>query len=138
MNPAKLVLIVDDHRDNLAMYTSYLQAHGYRVLEARDGDAAVRVARESAPDLIVMDLLLPKLDGCAAATLLKSRPETARIPIIAMTASYFEGDREKAIKAGCDAYLMKPCLPQHLLKEVQRMIGPGGSKPVAVGRPRAP
>jgi two-component system cell cycle response regulator DivK len=118
-----LVLIVDDHFDNRAIYRSIFVHLGYEVVEAVDGDEAITMAGARHPDVILMDMTLPGRDGWSATRALKAAPTTAGIPIIALTAHASEADREKALAAGCDAYLPKPAMPRAVADEVARLIG---------------
>lgn len=117
------VLIVEDHRDQREMYATYFAAKGFRALTATDGPSAIIAARTEQPDVIVMDLSLPHIDGWEATRRLKRDPATADIPIIACTAHVLGGSCERAVDAGCSAYLTKPCLPAHLFAEVKRVLG---------------
>lgn len=123
-----LVLIVDDFQDNREMYVQYLSFHGYRVAEAVDGHDALGKAMALHPDLIVMDLSLPGLDGWEATRRLKKGATTRAIPVIALTGHAMAGHEEGARDAGCDSYLTKPCVPADLAAEIQRVLagrGPG-------------
>ena len=102
------ILYVEDNDDNIFVVHRRLSRWGHTVLVARDGREGVAMARSERPDLIVMDLSLPTLDGWGATRILKSSPETKEIPILALTAHAMAGDREKAIAAGCDDYATKP------------------------------
>lgn len=102
------ILYIEDNDDNLFMLSRRLRRRGYDVLAARDGRSGVKAALESLPDLILMDLVLPELDGWAATRELKSLPETSAIPVIAVSSHAMSGDREKALAAGCDDYHTKP------------------------------
>jgi CheY-like chemotaxis protein len=117
-----LVLIVDDDRDARAMYRTYLRHSGCKVRTARDGTKAIDQVRRHAPDVIVMDLAMPNLDGWTASTWLKSSPATAHIPIIALSA--MPRARASARAAGCDAFLAKPCLPDLLWWEIRALLHP--------------
>jgi two-component system, cell cycle response regulator DivK len=116
------VLVVEDDPDNLGMVVKVLTVEGYAILEARDGASAVAVARREHPDLIIMDLGMPGMDGWEASRRLKADPETADIPIIALTAFAMRGDEERARGAGCDGYLSKPCRPQTIRETVHRFL----------------
>jgi CheY-like chemotaxis protein len=120
----KTVLLVEDNEDNLVVYRTILEHVGFRVLEARDGEEGVNSARQFLPDLILMDISIPKLDGWEATQRLKSDPTTSIIPIIALTAHALEEDRQKALQAGCDGYLAKPVEPRRVVQEVERFVGP--------------
>ncbi len=119
----KTVLVVDDDPDSRNICTLFLQHHGYRVLEAGDGAEGVRRAQEDRPDMVLMDVTLPVLDGWAATRRLKEQPETSTIPVVILTGHALEEDRERARSAGGDGYLPKPCPPRRILEEVQRLIG---------------
>jgi two-component system cell cycle response regulator DivK len=121
---AKRILVVEDDTDNRRIVVKVLTVEGYEVLEATDGRSALATARKEHPDLIIMDLAMPGLDGWQAATQLKSDPKVADIPIIALTAFAMRGDEEKAREAGCDGYLSKPCRPQTIREVVRRYLRP--------------
>ena len=121
---AKIVLLVEDNEDNLVVYRTILEHVGYRVIEARDGEEGVTQARRQLPDLILMDISIPKMDGWEATQRLKADASTRGIPIIALTAHALEEDRQKAQQAGCDGYLAKPVEPRRVVQEVERFIGP--------------
>lgn len=126
----KQVLVVDDDLDHRSICTTILRHQGYDVLEAGDGEEAIRVAREQLPDVIVMDGMLPTLDGWAATERLKGAPETEHIPVIMLTARALTQDRERSWGAGVDRYLAKPCEPLRIAEEVRSCVGaPDGSDP---------
>ena len=108
------VLHVEDLEDNRGLVRQIIARIGARLLEAVDGDEGVRIARREKPDLILMDLSLPVLDGWQATTLLKSDPETKDIPVVALTAHAMAGDEQRARQAGCDDYMAKPIDPEKL------------------------
>src|SRR3954465_4137093 len=118
-----LILVVDDYQDAREMYAEYLQFSGFRVAEAKNGNEAVEQAFALKPDLILMDLSLPGMDGWEAARRLKAGARTKRIPIVALTGHALAGASEGAKKAGCDSFVTKPCLPADLVVEVRRMLG---------------
>jgi len=120
----KTVLLVEDNEDNLVVYRTILEHVGYRVIEARDGEEGVTQARQEMPDLILMDISIPKIDGWEATQRLKADSATRQIPIIALTAHALEEDRQKAVQAGCDGYLAKPVEPRRVVQEVERFVGP--------------
>jgi len=120
--PGPLILVVDDYQDAREMYAEYLQYSGFRVAEARNGNEAVTQARSLKPDLILMDLSLPGMDGWEATRVLKADEETRNIPIVALTGHALAGASEGARKAGCDSFVTKPCLPDDLVVEVRRML----------------
>jgi CheY-like chemotaxis protein len=117
-----LILVVDDYQDAREMYAEYLQYSGFRVAEAKNGNEAVAQARSLRPDLILMDLSLPGMDGWEATRVLKADEETKDIPIVALTGHALAGASEGARKAGCDSFVTKPCLPDDLVVEVRRML----------------
>lgn len=122
----KTVLIVEDQLDTLAIHSAYLERHGYRVLRAEDGAAGVDSARRHHPDLILMDLSVPRVNGLAATEMLKGDPETGHIPIVIVTAHTYGSVGRRAFAAGCDGFLAKPLDPRRVLEEVEQRIGPSG------------
>ena len=120
---APLILVVDDYQDAREMYAEYLQFSGFRVAEARNGNEAVEQAFALKPDLILMDLSLPGMDGWEATRRLKADDATRNIPIVALTGHALAGASEGAKRAGCDSFVTKPCLPDDLVIEVRRMLG---------------
>jgi len=120
---APLILVADDNRDTREMYGLYLSMLGYVVAVAGDGREAVKKAREVRPNLIVMDLDMPDIDGWSAIKQLQSDAGTASIPIVVVTGHYFKADlKHAAIAAGAVSYLMKPCLPEQLAREVSTRL----------------
>jgi CheY-like chemotaxis protein len=117
------VLLVEDNDDNLRIYSTFLEYSGYRVIEAVDGEAAIGAARTQSPAIIFMDVSLPKLDGWEATRRLKADPQTAGIPIVALTAHASAADEAKAFEVGCDGYIAKPAEPRIVLEEVRRRVG---------------
>lgn len=117
------ILIVEDDRESSTIYADYLESKGFRVLLTRDAYEGLRLARMEMPALILMDLQLPFVGGAHAIRELKSRPDTRDIPIVAMTASGLEADRQEARSAGCDDFLEKPCRPPELLRAVDLLLG---------------
>jgi two-component system cell cycle response regulator DivK len=118
----RTILLVEDNADNQEIYRIILAHHGYAVLQATDGERGVEMAREHAPDLILMDLTMPRIDGLAATRMLKGDPATAAIPVIALTAHASEDDRTAAVAAGCDSFLSKPVEPAKVAEEVRRVL----------------
>ena len=116
------VLIVEDNVDNRAIYRTILEHYGHRVIEAEDGEAGIRKVREEQPDVVLMDISIPLIDGHEATRILKADPATAKIPIIALTAHALAEDRVRAVEAGCDTYISKPAEPRHVAKVVERFL----------------
>jgi two-component system cell cycle response regulator DivK len=120
--PGPLILIADDNADNRDVYAMFLESRGYRVEMASDGREAIDKAVALRPAGIIMDLAMPVIDGWTACRRLKDDERTAWIPVIALSAHALEGAATRAKAAGCDAYLVKPCLPENLLAEVERQL----------------
>ena len=116
------VLIVDDYPDAREMYAEYLDFSGFEVVEAENGMEALQRAIETEPDIILMDLSLPVMDGWEATRRLKADKRTASIPVVALTGHALAGISEGAKKAGCDAFVTKPCLPEDLVKEIRKVL----------------
>jgi two-component system, cell cycle response regulator DivK len=119
------ILLVEDDEINRDMLSRRLERRGYQVVIAIDGEQAVVMARSQSPDLILMDMSLPVLDGWEATRQLRAASETRTVPIIALTAHAMQGDREKAIEAGCDDYDTKPVEFQRLLEKIAAILGKG-------------
>jgi CheY-like chemotaxis protein len=119
---APLILVVDDYQDAREMYAEYLQFSGFRVAEARNGNEALEQAFALKPDLILMDLSLPGMDGWEATRQLKADERTQNIPVVALTGHALAGASDGAKRAGCDSFVTKPCLPDDLVVEVRRML----------------
>ena len=117
------VLVVEDNEMNRDMLSRRLQRRGYEVVISVDGEDGILKARSDSPDIILMDMDLPVLDGWAATQLLKSSPETESIPVIALTAHAMAGDREKALEAGCDDYDTKPVEFSRLIGKIEKLLG---------------
>ena len=132
-----LVLVVEDYQDAREMYAAYLQFSGYRVEEATDGLEAIEKTLELLPDIILMDLALPKMDGWEATRRLKTDERTKHIPIVALTGHALAGYAEGARQAGCDAFVTKPCLPDALVAEIQRMLASRGPRQNSQGDKRS-
>ncbi len=119
------ILIVEDNEMNRDMLSRRLERRGFAVVMAVDGQQGVDMARSEKPDLILMDMSLPIMDGWTATQTIKADPEVARIPVIALTAHAMEGDRGKAMSAGCDDYDTKPIELPRLLEKIQRFLPNG-------------
>ncbi|MGB5195689.1 MAG: response regulator [Candidatus Deferrimicrobium sp.] len=119
----KKVLVVEDNGNNLLLTKDILRHHGYEVIEAGNGHEAIRLARERNPDLILMDIQMPVMDGIAAGRILKGDPATRQIKIIAVTSFAMKGDREKILEAGFDDYIAKPLNTRELPLIVGKHLG---------------
>ena len=116
------VLLVDDYPDAREMYTEYLEFSGFAVVEAANGVEALQRAIDTTPDIILMDLSLPVMDGWEATRRLKADERTAAIPVVALTGQALAGISEGAKKAGFDAFVTKPCLPEDLVREIRKIL----------------
>jgi CheY-like chemotaxis protein len=119
---AGVVLIVDDFEDNRIMYAEFLRLSGYEVVEASNGLEAIQKATTVVPDVVVMDLSLPVLDGWEATRRLKGDSRTRHIPVLILTGHALDGHAQGAREAGCDGLLAKPCLPETLLETVRQLL----------------
>lgn len=117
----KTVLYVEDNEFNLKIVRQLLSRTSYRLIEAKDGEVGVATAQNELPDLILMDVQLPKLSGLEATRQLRADPKTAAIPIVVITSFALSGDREKAKAAGASAYLAKPYSPRELLQMIRQL-----------------
>jgi two-component system, cell cycle response regulator DivK len=118
----KTVLYVEDNEYNLKIVRQLLARTSYRLIEAVDGELGVETARRALPDLILMDIQLPKLSGLDATRALRADPKTAAIPIIVITSFALSGDDQKAKDAGASAYLAKPYSPRELLQMIRKLV----------------
>lgn len=116
------ILVVEDNQDNREMVVKVLKFNGYEVVEAVDGEEAITKARAENPDLILLDIYLPKMDGYEAAKRLKGDSDLRHIPIIALTAHAMKGNREEALAVGCDGYIPKPINVRELPKQIERFL----------------
>ncbi len=119
---SKRILIIEDQEDNRRIMTDMLNAAGFEVIEAVNGEDGVSMAESHVPDLILMDIQLPRIDGYEATRRIKAQPALGAIPIIAVTSYALSGDDKKAFEAGCDAYLAKPFSPRELLAKVREFV----------------
>lgn len=119
---AEKILLVEDNPQNRYLVTFLLEKHGYEVVIAEDGEQALRAVEDSGPDLILMDIQLPKLDGYEATRRIKADPRFKDIPLVALTAHSMKGDRGKALAAGCDDYITKPVDADGLVKRVEQLL----------------
>ena len=120
--PRPRVLLVDDYPDAREMYSEYLEFSGFDVVEAGNGMEALQRAVDTAPDIILMDLSLPVMDGWEATRRLKADQRTKAIPVVALTGHALAGISEGAKQAGCDAFVTKPCLPEDLVREIRKIL----------------
>jgi two-component system, cell cycle response regulator DivK len=120
------LLLVEDNEDNRTIYSTLLRHLGYAVIEANDGVQAVALARTERPELILMDISIPGIDGWEATRILRQDPSTRDIPIVALTAHVLSDDRERAAQVGFTSYLAKPVEPHAVVAEVRRWIGTQG------------
>ena len=121
-----LVLVVEDYQDAREMYAAYLQFSGFAVAEAGNGIEAIEQTQALLPDIVLMDLALPRMDGWEATRRLKNDERTRHIPIVALTGHALAGHAEGARAAGCDAFVTKPCLPDALVAEIRRLLDAHG------------
>ena len=128
------IVVVEDNPANLTLATFLLQSAGYVVVSATDAEAGVALAKREMPDLVLMDIQLPGMDGLEATALLKADEATRAIPVIALTALAMKGDEERIIAAGCDGYIAKPLDYKEFLAKVARRLNGGPLTPV---KPRA-
>jgi len=121
------ILYVEDNQDNIYVLEHRLKRQGHTVVIACDGASGVHLAASERPDLILMDLSLPVLDGWEATRQIKAAPQTRHIPVIALTANAMTGDREKALSAGCDDFDTKPIVMPRLLEKIRALTSGGGA-----------
>jgi two-component system cell cycle response regulator DivK len=119
---SKRILVVEDQDDNMQILRDLLDSVGYEIIEARDGAEGVKVVKVERPDLILMDIQLPELDGYEATRQIKADPELRTIPIIVVTSYALSGDEDKAREAGCDDYVPKPYSPRQLLAKIMKYL----------------
>ncbi|HUJ16643.1 MAG TPA: response regulator [Nitrospirota bacterium] len=118
----KKILYIEDNEQNLYLVTFLLTKHGYEVLSARDGQTGIEEAANTKPDLILLDIQLPFMDGYAVARSLRSNRDLALVPIVAVTSYAMVGDREKALESGCTGYIEKPIDPDTFVAQVERYL----------------
>jgi two-component system cell cycle response regulator DivK len=122
MDERGTILYIEDNRDNRSLVRRVLESEGYAVLEAANAEDALTSLRVGSPDLILMDINMPGMDGYTLTAQIKSMPDYSRIPIIAMTANVMRGDRERSLEAGCDGYIQKPIDIDILSQQIERFI----------------
>ncbi len=123
------VLVIEDNEQNLYLITFLLRHHGYEVIQARDGLTAIQIAMEANPDLILLDIQLPEMDGYTVARRIRSEAGFSETPIVAVTSYAMVGDREKSIAAGCTGYIEKPIDPDTFILEMKKYL-----KELGIGR----
>ena len=120
----KRLLVVEDNEVNLYLIRFMLENRGHTVLEARDGETGVRLAVEQQPDLVVMDIQLPDIDGLEATRRIRASAEAGHVPVVALTSYAMTGDRERALAAGCTGYIEKPIRPETFIAELEAFLIP--------------
>jgi len=118
----KRILVVEDNETNLYLIKFMLEKNGYEVIEAKDGAVGVELAVKEKPDLILMDIQLPGIDGLEATKRIRASEADSEIPIIALTSYAMAGDREKALAAGCTGYIEKPINPETFMAEIEKYL----------------
>lgn len=125
MDNQPVILYIEDNPDNRMLVYRVLRAEGFDIHSVPDGRAGLNFLERQTPNLILMDINLPEIDGYTLTSLLKSRPELNQVPIIALTANVMKGDREKTLEAGCDGYLQKPINVDQLGEQIRSFIKAG-------------
>lgn len=120
-----VILIVEDNEQNLYLETFILEKHGHEILQARNGETGIALATQARPDLILLDIQLPGMDGYAVARELRRNAESANIPVIAVTSYAMPGDRGRILEAGCNDYIEKPINPDTFPAEISRYLNGG-------------
>ncbi len=119
----KKILIIEDNEQNLYLVSFILKKHGYEVFAARDGKEGLEMVLSVKPDLILLDIQLPVMDGYSVAKNLRTKNELDKVPIVAVTSYAMAGDREKTIEAGCNGYIEKPINPDTFLEQIEKHFG---------------
>jgi two-component system cell cycle response regulator DivK len=122
MNPVETILYVEDNPDNRLLVRRVLMAEGFDVIEAINANQALELLKQQTPDLILMDINMPDIDGYTLTTRLKAMPALQKVPIVAMTANALKGDRERSLGAGCDGYIQKPIDVDSLPVQIRRFL----------------
>ncbi len=125
------VLVAEDNAVNRELLREFLEMRGYTVLEASDGREALKLVDDAQPDILLLDLGMPVMDGFATIRQLRQNPEWALLPVLAVTAYAMRGDRERVMESGFDGYLSKPVDPSALYKELERLLGARGQEKAA-------
>ncbi len=118
----KRILVVEDNEDNMLLVRFMLEKNGYEVIEARDGAEGVALAIQEKPDLVIMDIQLPDINGLEATKRIRASEADGNIPIIALTSFAMVGDRERALAAGCTGYIEKPINPETFMTEIEKYL----------------
>jgi CheY-like chemotaxis protein len=118
---SRTILLVEDNTDNRIIYRRALEYFGYTVIEALDGEEAIRLATERLPDLVLMDISIPRIDGWEATKAIRADPRTKGIPVVALTAHALPSDRARGIEVGFVSYLTKPIEPRRVVEEIERI-----------------
>lgn len=118
----KNILIVEDNENNMELISFILSSNGYGIMQASRGQDGIEMAQANKPDLILLDIQLPDLDGTVVLDKLRNTPETSEIPVIAVTSYAMTGDSKKLLNAGCDGYIEKPIDPDHFVKQVESIL----------------
>jgi two-component system, cell cycle response regulator DivK len=116
------ILVIEDNEQNMYLCTFILNSHHHDVIQARSGREGVEIAKTALPDLIILDIQLPEMDGYAVAREIKKNPVTSRVPIIAVTSYAMAGDRERVLSAGCEGYVEKPINPETFMSEIAQHL----------------
>ena len=124
----RTILVIEDNELNMKLVNSLLQIGHYNILNARDAESGIQMAREHRPDLILMDIQLPRMDGLSATRILKGDPALKGFPVVALTGYAMEGDADKFKKAGCDGYLSKPINTRNFLDTLENFFPDGPEK----------
>jgi len=119
----KVIVVVEDNVLNMKLIRAVLVKSGYEVIEAVNAELGLEIIRLKHPDLVLMDIQLPGMDGLQATSLLKAEPELSHIPVLALTALAMDGDRERAVAAGCDGYITKPLQYKEMLALIEKTLG---------------
>jgi len=119
----KTILIVEDNELNMKLFHDLIQAHGYNILQTKDGMEALKLARQHKPDLILMDIQLPEVSGLEVTKWIKGDPELHEVPVVAVTAFAMKGDEERIRQGGCEAYLSKPISVAKFMETIRRFLG---------------
>jgi two-component system, cell cycle response regulator DivK len=126
------ILYIEDNPLNMRLVRKLVNSFGYKMIEAMDGITGLEMVKSERPDLVLVDVNLPGMDGLQIATAMKTNPELASIPVIALTANAMHGDRERCLAAGCDAYIAKPIARQELFNALQRFLTENSDSQAAV------